>query len=133
MREKSGCANFFTPLFTKTVWNILSWPWIPIRCPLMIAIICLWVYFFCLEPGQNVSCFILVMEEEEQFPSKTISMWRLYLCFRHCRLDILNIYFVLFLSFSQHRRQWRRSGVFNDNFKHISLLVLGFLLSTLNM
>ena len=31
------------------------------------------------------------------------------------------------------RRQWRRSGVFMVNFEHISLLVLVFLLLTLNM
>ena len=31
------------------------------------------------------------------------------------------------------RRQWRRYGVFNVNFEHISQLVLVFLLLTLNM
>ena len=31
------------------------------------------------------------------------------------------------------RRQWRRSGIFIVNFEHISHLVLGFLLLTLNM
>ena len=31
------------------------------------------------------------------------------------------------------RRQWRRSGVFTDNFEHISHLVLVILLLTLNM
>ena len=31
------------------------------------------------------------------------------------------------------RRHWRRSGIFIVNFEHISHLILGFLLLTLNM
>ena len=84
------------------------------------------LFFLTLHP-KTICCF----NTDVLFPKKKLSEICYYLSFE-CKLKweknlLINI------SIPSRQLQWRRSGIFIVNFKHISYLVLVFLLFTLNM
>ena len=84
------------------------------------------LFFLTLHP-KTICCF----NTDVLFPKKKLSEICYYLSFE-CKLKweknlLINI------SIPSRQLQWRRSGIFIVNFKHISHLVLVFLLFTLNM